>query len=63
MGVLVCHSMIRCVWRVSREIQLNIDGVDIRDIGDSGYIGDKGDIRGIRDIRDASRSLAPTSDP
>ena len=57
MGVLVCHSMIRCVWRVSREIQLNIDDVNIGDIGDIG------DIRGIRDIGDASRSLAPTSDP
>ena len=39
--------MIRCVWRVSREIRLNIDGVDIGDIGDTGNIGD---IEGIRYI-------------
>ena len=38
---------IRCVQRVSREIQLNIDGADI---GDTGGIGD------------VSHSLAPSAE-
>ena len=44
---MAIFNAIRCVWRVSREIRLNIDGVDIGDIGDA---GDMGDIGGIRDI-------------
>ena len=48
----VPYVWIRCVLRVSRKIQLNIDGVDIRDIGD---IGDIRDIRGTGDIGDIEK--------
>ena len=44
---MAIFNAIWCVRRVSWEIQLNIDGVDIGDVGDTGDIGD---VRRIRDI-------------